>query len=70
MNEDNRNLFPKYIMYGHSYVPNQTMKNIFNPETALKLGSLYPELVSPYNPGQSVRVIEELKRPGGAIYGD
>ena len=70
MNEENGNLFPKYLMYGHCYVPNQIMKNIFNPEAALKNGSLYPELVSPYNPGQSMRVIQTLKQSGGSIYGD
>lgn len=49
-------MFPKRIMYGHSYVPNQIMNRIFTPEMGLKMGTIYPELVSPYTPGQSMEV--------------
>ena len=66
MNNYNRNLFPNDLMYGHAYVPNQVMTNTFNPHEALRKGSLFPELVSPYVPCQSLKVIETLKEPGGA----
>ncbi|MGN1298863.1 MAG: spore coat associated protein CotJA [Candidatus Scatovivens sp.] len=62
---DNRNLFPMYIMYGHAYVPNQVMKKTFCPEDALRCGTIFPELLSPYVPGQSMKVIEVLKTSGG-----
>ena len=53
--------FPANPMYGQSYVPIQTMNKVFNPETGLKMGTIYPELVSPYSPCQSIREIELLK---------
>lgn len=62
---DNRNLFPTNVMYGHAYVPNQLMKKTFYPEDALRCGTIFPELVSPYVPGQSMKVIEFLKDRGG-----
>ncbi len=70
MNEEYRSLFPRYLMYGHSYVPNQIMRNVYTTEEALKKGSLFPELVSPYTPCQSMRVIEALKQSGGAMHGN
>ena len=53
--------FPTNPMYGQSYVPIQQMNKVFNPETGLKMGTIYPELVSPYSPCQSIREIEFLK---------
>lgn len=53
--------FPSNPMYGQSYVPIQQMNKVFNPETGLKMGTIYPELVSPYSPCQSIRTIEFLK---------
>lgn len=63
---NNRNLFPVNVMYGHAYVPNQTMNRTFYPEDALSCGTIFPELVSPYIPGQSMKVIQVLREPGGA----
>ncbi len=63
MNENN--LFPNKVLYGHAYVPNQRLRKVFSPEDALKNGSLFPELVSMYNPGQSMEVIDYLRRDGG-----
>ena len=54
--------FPSNPMYGNSYVPNQVLNTTFMPEVALKLGTLYPELVSPYMPGQSMAEIEYLRK--------
>jgi hypothetical protein len=45
--------FPQNPMFGHSYVPNQKMTKTFVPSVALKMGTLFPELVSPYVPMQS-----------------
>ena len=63
---NNRNLFPANVMYGHAYVPNQIMNRTFYPEDALRCGTIFPELVSPYVPGQSMKVIQVLIEPGGA----
>lgn len=60
-NIDETSVFPSNPMYGQSYVPIQQMKKVFNPETGLKMGTIYPELVSPYSPCQSIREIEFLK---------
>lgn len=46
--------FPENYMYGQSYVPIQYINNTFRPNVALQMGSLYPELVSPYMPCQSM----------------
>ena len=53
--------FPENPMLAQSYVPIQTMKKVFNPETGLKMGTIFPELVSPYYPYQSVRELDYLK---------
>ncbi len=58
---DDTSQFPSNPMYGQSYVPIQQMNKVFNPETGLKMGTIYPELVSPYSPCQSIREIEYLK---------
>lgn len=63
MNDDR--LFPNKVMFGHCYVPNQKLVNVFSKSDALKHGTLFPELVSPYMPGQSMEVIEYLRRDGG-----
>ena len=55
-------IFPKNPQYGQSYVPIQYIDKIFKPDAALKMGTLFPELVSPYTPGQSMREIEYLRR--------
>ena len=60
--DENNNLFPEKPMYGNSYVPNQILNKTFLPDIALKLGTLYPELVSPYIPGQSMEQINYLRK--------
>ena len=44
-------------MLGQSYVPIQYMDKTFRPNVGLKMGTLFPELVSPYMPGQSMEEI-------------
>ena len=53
--------FPEYPMYAQSYVPIQVMNKVFKPEIGLKKGTIFPELVSPYCPNQSIEEIEFIK---------
>ncbi len=59
---DEDNLFPSNPMYAQSYVPWQTMDKTFTPCVGLKMGTIFPELVSPYMPGQSMEEIEYIRR--------
>ena len=66
--ECHSNPFPNNYLYGYAYTPNQTIKETFCPRDGLRNGSMFPELVSPYYPGQSIDFIEYLKttdRNGG-----
>lgn len=58
---DEENSFPNNVMFGHAYVPNQRMTKTFMPDVGLRMGTIFPELVSPYSPNQSIAVIEYLK---------
>jgi hypothetical protein len=58
---DEYSVFPQNWMYGHSYVPHQRMNKVYTPEIGLKMGTIFPELVSPYCPNQSLEVINYLK---------
>lgn len=58
---DNNSVFPDNWMYAHSYVPHQRMNHVYTPEIGLKMGTIFPELVSPYCPGQSADVMNYLK---------
>ena len=58
---DTNSVFPDNPMLGQSYVPIQKMKKVLNSEVGLKMGTIFPELVSPYAPCQSIREIEYLK---------
>lgn len=53
--------FPANPMLAQSYVPIQKMNKVFTPEVGLKMGTIFPELVSPYYPGQSIQTNEFLK---------
>ena len=55
-------LFPVNPMLGQSYVPIQHMDKTFTPCCGLKNGTIFPELVSPYYPCQSVEDIDYLMR--------
>ena len=54
-------VFPENPMLAQSYVPIQYMTQTFKPEIGLKMGTIFPELVSPYMPCQSMRVNEYLE---------
>ena len=58
--EEEDNVFPENPMLGQSYVPMQYMDQTFKPCVGLKMGTIFPELVSPYMPGQSMNEIEYL----------
>ena len=58
----NASAFPRDYMYGQSYVPIQTMNETFRPEVGLRMGTIFPELVSPYVPGQSMAEDAYLRR--------
>lgn len=53
--------FPTNPMFAQSYVPWQTMDKTFMPCVGLKMGTIFPELVSPYMPGQSMEEIDYIK---------
>lgn len=62
---EEKNIFPENPMYAQSYVPWQTIDKTFVPDVGLRMGTLFPELVSPYKPGQSLEEIEYLKMKKG-----
>ena len=58
---EEESVFPQNPMLGQSYVPIQYMEKTFKPHIGLKMGTIYPELVSPYCPGQSMKEIAYLE---------
>ena len=59
--DEEYNYFPENPMLAQSYVPFQRMDKTFIPSIGLKMGTIFPELVSPYMPGQSLREIEYIR---------
>ena len=59
--ETEENVFPSNPMLAQSYVPIQTLDKTFTPCCGLKNGTIFPELVSPYEPCQSMEFINYLK---------
>ena len=59
--DEEDNVFPTNPMFAQSYVPWQTMDRTFLPSVGLKMGTIFPELVSPYMPGQSMEEIEFIR---------
>ena len=60
--EEEYDVFPTNPMLAQSYVPIQIMDKTFKPCVGLKHGTIFPELVSPYEPGQSMEEIEFIER--------
>ena len=56
-----KSVFPTNPMLGQSYVPIQYMDKTFSPMCGLKNGTIFPELVNTYYPGQSMLDIDYLK---------
>ena len=59
--EEEESVFPTNPMLGQSYVPWQVMDQTFKPCIGLKMGTIFPELVSPYVPCQSIEEINYIK---------
>jgi len=53
--------FPMNPMYAQSYVPVQVMNNTYMPCSGLHKGTIFPELVSEYYPGQSMAQIQMIR---------
>ena len=53
--DEEMSVFPDNPSLAQSYVPIQYMNKTFRPEVGLKMGTIFPELVSPYSPGQSMQ---------------
>lgn len=52
--DEEYNVFPENPMLAQSYVPFQYMDKTFKPCVGLKMGTIFPELVSPYVPCQDM----------------
>lgn len=59
--DEEYNVFPENPMLAQSYVPIQYMDRTFRPNVGLKMGTIFPELVSPYVPCQSMEEINFIR---------
>ena len=59
--DDEIDVFPSNPMLAQSYVPYQFMDKTFKPNVGLQNGAIFPELVSPYMPCDSMRDIEFIR---------
>ena len=59
--DEELSVFPENPMLAQSYVPIQYMDRTFKPCVGLKMGTIFPELVSPYEPCQSMREIDYIE---------
>ena len=55
-------VFPSNPKLAQSYVPFQYMEETFKPCVGLEHGTIFPELVSPYNPGDSMKDIAFIEK--------
>lgn len=55
--------------YGSAYVPNQVLGQVYTPMQGLSNGTMFPELLSSYYPGESLEVMNYLRsnRRGGCM---
>ena len=60
--DEEDNMFPENPMLAQSYVPIQYMDKTFKPCVGLKMGTIFPELVSPYVPCQSMEEINFIRK--------
>lgn len=59
--DEEYSVFPENPMLAQSYVPIQYMDKTFKPCVGLKMGTIFPELVSPYVPCQDMREMEFIE---------
>ena len=60
--DEEYNVFPSNPMLAQSYVPIQRLNKTFTPCCGLKNGTIFPELVNPYEPCQNMKFNEYLIR--------
>lgn len=60
--DEEYDVFPENPMLAQSYVPIQYMDKTFKPCVGLKMGTIFPELVSPYVPCQDMEEINYIKK--------
>lgn len=60
--DEEDNLFPENPMFAQSYVPIQTLNETFKPCVGLDKGTIFPELVSIYMPGDSMKQIKYIEK--------
>ena len=60
--EETLDVFPENPNLAQSYVPYQFMNETFKPCVGLKCGTIFPELVSPYAPLDSMKDIAHIER--------
>ena len=60
--EEEYNVFPENPSLAQSYVPIQYMDKTFKPCVGLKMGTIFPELVSPYVLCQSMEEINFIRK--------
>ena len=60
--DEEKSMFPDNPMLAQSYIPIQYTDKTFKPCIGLKMGTIFPELVSPYVPGQSMKEIDYLRK--------
>ena len=53
------------VNYATSYVRNQRLGSVFSPSEGLANGTMFPELVMPYYPGQSLNEMNFLRYNNG-----
>lgn len=51
--------------YARSYVPSQVFRTTFSPMEGLANGTMFPELVRPYYPSESLETINYLRSNRG-----
>lgn len=59
--DEEYSIFPENPMLAQSYVPFQYLDKTFRPNVGLKMGTIFPELVSPYVPCQGMEEIKYIK---------
>lgn len=59
--DEEESVFPQNPLLAQSYVPWQTMDKTFKPCVGLKMGTIFPELVSPYMPCQDIEENEFIR---------
>lgn len=60
--DEEMDVFPENPMLAQSYVPIQFMEETFKPCVGLDNGTIFPELVSPYMPCDSMRDIAFIEQ--------